>query len=133
MRRRFGWRASRSRATPCPSGCSRAQMTRCAASRAHWAGCMRAWRRSMTRSRAARRNGERMRLLTYLSLAYAAVLVLALAVVLITILVFLRRIGRALARVQRSLEEAAVRTAPLASRLGPGREGPPAAGARPRP
>jgi hypothetical protein len=58
-----------------------------------------------------------MTVLTYLSMAYAAVLVLALAIVLITILVLLWRVRGALVRVQASLELAAVRTTPLRSRL----------------
>ena len=58
-----------------------------------------------------------MAILTYLLWAYAAVLVLALAIVLIAILVLLWRVRGALARVEASLELAAVRTAPLRSRL----------------
>lgn len=57
--------------------------------------------------------------LTGLTLAYAAILVLALAVILATIVVLVRRIGAALDEVRDSLAEACERTAALEDLLGP--------------
>lgn len=54
-----------------------------------------------------------MRLLTWLTVIYAVVLVLALAVSLITICFYLWRIGSALAEVKRGLIQAQENTAPL--------------------
>ncbi len=54
-----------------------------------------------------------MRLLTWLTVIYLVVLVLALAVSLITIFVYLWRIGSALAEVHLALREAETNTAPL--------------------
>ena len=54
-----------------------------------------------------------MRLLTWLTVIYAVVLVLALAASLITIFVYLWRIGSALAAVRVALSEAERNTAPL--------------------
>ncbi len=58
-----------------------------------------------------------MRLLTWLSVIYLVVLVLALAVSLITICFYLWRIGSALAEVKRALIQARENTAPLAGHL----------------
>ena len=54
-----------------------------------------------------------MRILTWLTVIYAVVLVLALAVSLITIFFYLWRIGSALAEVKRGLVQGARDTAPL--------------------
>jgi hypothetical protein len=54
-----------------------------------------------------------MRLLTWLTVIYLVVLVLALAVSLITIFVYLWRIGSALALVEGALLQAEANTAPL--------------------
>jgi hypothetical protein len=59
-----------------------------------------------------------IRLLTYASLGYAAVLVLALAAVLLTIWVLLLRINALLARVKMKLSQVAESTAPLRGQLG---------------
>ncbi|MCA1607189.1 MAG: hypothetical protein LC775_17370 [Acidobacteria bacterium] len=58
-----------------------------------------------------------MRLLTWLTVIYAVVLVLALAVSLITIFVYLWRIGSALAEVKLALTKARENTAPLQGHL----------------
>lgn len=58
-----------------------------------------------------------MRILTWLTVIYLVVLVLALAVSLITIFVYLWRIGSALAAVKSALAEARDNTAPLAGHL----------------
>ncbi len=58
-----------------------------------------------------------MRLLTWLTVIYAVVLVLALAVSLITICFYLWRIGSALAEVKRGLIQARENTAPLQGHL----------------
>jgi hypothetical protein len=58
-----------------------------------------------------------MRILTWLTVIYAIVLVLALAVSLITICFYLWRIGSALAEVKRGLMQAQENTAPLAGHL----------------
>jgi len=58
-----------------------------------------------------------MQLLTWLTVIYLAVLVLALAVSLITIFVYLWRIGSALAAVQGELGCAQTNTAPLENHL----------------
>ena len=58
-----------------------------------------------------------MRLLTWLTVIYAVVLVLALAVSLITIFFYLWRIGSALAEVKRGLIQARDNTAPLQGHL----------------
>ena len=58
------------------------------------------------------------RILTYASLAYAAILVLALAGVLVTIWILLLRISGVLSRVQAHLEEVARLTQPLNGQLG---------------
>lgn len=58
-----------------------------------------------------------MRLLTWLTVVYLLVLVLALAVSLITIFVYLWRIGSALAAVQGELGRAQSNTAPLENHL----------------
>ncbi len=58
-----------------------------------------------------------MRLLTWLTVIYAVVLVLALAVSLITIFFYLWRIGSALAEVKRGLIQARENTAPLKGHL----------------
>ncbi|MGI8655736.1 MAG: hypothetical protein ACR2LC_11010 [Pyrinomonadaceae bacterium] len=58
-----------------------------------------------------------MRLLTWLTVIYLLVLVLALAVSLITIFVYLWRIGSALAAVQGELGRAQTHTAPLENHL----------------
>ncbi|MDQ3649563.1 MAG: hypothetical protein M3458_04640 [Acidobacteriota bacterium] len=58
-----------------------------------------------------------MRLLTWLTVIYAVVLVLALAVSLITIFFYLWRIGSALAEVKRGLIQARENTAPLQGHL----------------
>ena len=58
-----------------------------------------------------------MRLLTWLTVIYLVVLVLALAVSLITIFFYLWRIGSALAEVNRGLVQARENTAPLAGHL----------------
>ena len=54
-----------------------------------------------------------MRLLTWLTIIYAVVLVLALAASLITIFIYLWRIGSALALVEGALGQAERNTAPL--------------------
>ena len=59
-----------------------------------------------------------IRLLTYASLGYAAVLVLALAAVLLTIWVLLLRINGLLAGVKMKLSQVADSTAPLGGQLG---------------
>ena len=58
-----------------------------------------------------------MRLLTWLTVIYLVVLVLALALSLITIFFYLWRIGSALAAVKRGLIQARENTAPLAGHL----------------
>lgn len=58
-----------------------------------------------------------MRLLTWLTIIYLVVLVAALAVSLITIFIYLWRIGSALAEVKRGLIQARENTAPLAGHL----------------
>ena len=58
-----------------------------------------------------------MELLRWLTVAYAAVLVLALAASLIAILVQLWRIGSVLAQVGASLKDVATTTAPLGAYL----------------
>ncbi len=58
-----------------------------------------------------------MQLLTWLTVIYLFVLVLALAVSLITIFVYLWRIGSALAAVQSQLGRAQANTAPLENHL----------------
>jgi hypothetical protein len=58
-----------------------------------------------------------MELLRWLTIAYAAVLVLALAASLIAILVQLWRIGSVLAEVGASLKDVATQTAPLGGYL----------------
>ncbi|MFN2454322.1 MAG: hypothetical protein ABR577_08890 [Pyrinomonadaceae bacterium] len=54
-----------------------------------------------------------MQLLTWLTVIYLAVLVLALAASLITIFVYLWRIGSALAEIRGALDQAKEHTAPL--------------------
>lgn len=56
-----------------------------------------------------------MRLLIWLSVAYAAILVVALATILLLILVRLRRVHAALAPVAAALDDVAERTHPLHS------------------
>lgn len=58
-----------------------------------------------------------MRLLTWLTVIYLVVLVVALAASLITIFVYLWRIGSALAAVKAALVEAERNTAPLKSHV----------------
>ncbi len=58
-----------------------------------------------------------MRLLTWLTIIYAVVLVLALAVSLSTIFYYLWRIGSALAQVKEGLIQARENTAPLKGHL----------------
>lgn len=58
-----------------------------------------------------------MQLLTWLTVIYALVLVLALAVSLITIFVYLWRIGSALGKVKNALVEALDNTEPLQGHL----------------
>lgn len=58
---------------------------------------------------------ERLRTLT---LVYTVVLVVALALSLIAIWIYLRRIGASLAKVQRALETARAETGPLGEHLG---------------
>ena len=59
-----------------------------------------------------------IRLLIYASLAYTAILVLALALVLISILGLLIHVSRTLARVRAHLGDVARDTQPLAGQLG---------------
>ena len=59
-----------------------------------------------------------IRLLTYASVAYAAILVLALAAVLVTIWLLLLQISRVLVRVRGHLDEVARYTQPLGGQLG---------------
>ncbi len=58
-----------------------------------------------------------MRILTWVTVIYLVVLVLALAVSLITIFVYLWKIGTALAAVQRELGQSEANTAPLEGHL----------------
>ncbi len=58
-----------------------------------------------------------MQLLTWLTVIYAVVLVLALAASLITIFVYLWRIGSALAEVRGALDQAKANTAPLENHI----------------
>ncbi len=60
-----------------------------------------------------------MEVLRLLSLIYAGVLVLALAVSLIAVLIYLRRIGGVLAETRRSLSLTQQRTLPLEEHLAP--------------